>query len=107
MENRTTAVNELKWIELIRVQSSADRLQEAMPSLQQQVEEIEASASDAEALFMQHALYEGDLAVVVVWHNNTAPQKTRVGLMVAERLRDLGSVDHAVWIPAAKDTQAA
>ena len=68
----------------------------------EQVEEMEDTALGAEIFFMQHALYDGDLAVVVVWMNEVEPQKTREGLLVAERLKELGSVDHAVWVPAKK-----
>ena len=92
--------NQIKWIELIRVRSSAAALSEAMPSLLGQVNEVEKVASGAETFFLQHALYDGDLAVVVVWRNNVEPNKTREGLMVAERLQELGPVDHAVWVPA-------
>ena len=70
-----------------------------MPSLLAQIVQIGASI-DAETLFMRHGLYEGDLAVVLVWVNDVAPQKTREGLMVAQRLSEIGSVDHAVWVPA-------
>ena len=87
-----------KWIELIRVRSSGNTLEAAMPALRSQIEEIEA-ASDAETYFLQHALYDGDLAVVVIWREGTRPQASREGLLVAEQLQRLGSVDHAVWVP--------
>lgn len=90
----------IKWIEQIRVRSSAETLQEALPALTAQIEELSSSASDAETFFMQHALYDGDLAVVVVWHTDVPPAKTREGLMVAAKLQELGAIDHAVWIPA-------
>ncbi len=92
----------MKWIELIRVRSSVGVLQEAMPLLQKQIQEIEKTAK-AETFFMQHALYDGDLAVVVMWLNEIRPQKTREGLMIAEWLQELGTVDHAVWIPAVEN----
>ena len=89
-----------KWIEQIRVRSSKSKLVEAMPSLEGQIKDIEASSNGAETFFMKHALYDGDLAVVLVWMNNVVPQQTREGLMVAERLQEFGPIDHAVWIPA-------
>ncbi|MEM9459779.1 MAG: hypothetical protein AAGF11_36720 [Myxococcota bacterium] len=90
----------MKWIELIRVRSSGATLQEAMPALEARVRELDDSIPDAEAYFLQHALYDGDLAVVMVWRTSAEPRKTREGLLVAEHLRRLGSVDHAVWRPA-------
>ncbi|MEM7310866.1 MAG: hypothetical protein AAF682_29615 [Planctomycetota bacterium] len=90
-----------KWIELIRVRASQSVLQAAMPSLRTQVEEIEAASDVAETYFLQHALYDGDLAVVLVWRERPAVEQTREGHLVAEALQRLGSVDHAVWVPAA------
>ena len=92
-------MQDIKWIELIRVRSSAKKLQEAIPSLEKQVMDIENSIAEAETFFMQHAIYDGDLTVVIVWRNNAEPQQTVEGLLVAESLQKLGFFDHTVWIP--------
>ncbi len=94
----------MKWIELIRVRSAEATLRSAMPVLEEQVEGIAASTPDAETFFLQHALYDGDLAVVVVWQTDVPPAKSREGLMVADSLQGLGSVDHAVWLPVDQGT---
>jgi hypothetical protein len=90
----------MKWIELIRIRSSAATLQEAMPSLLREIREIQESASDVEVLLMQHALYDGDLAVFLVWKDGGKPQRTRRGFLLAKRLQELGTIEHAVWMPA-------
>ena len=94
----------MKWIELVRVRSSGAALRAAMPALQAQIREIEGSVPGAETYLLQHALYDGDVAVVVVWRTNAEPRKSREGLMVAEQLKKLGPVDHAVWLPAKEET---
>lgn len=91
----------MKWIELIRVRSSAAALLDAMPSIEAQVAQIETQAVDAETLLVRHALYDGDIAAVIVWRDARQPHETREGLMLARRLSELGSVDHAVWTPVA------
>ncbi len=91
-----------EWIEQIRVRSTAPALEAALPTLHQHVAEIDASLAATKSFVLQHALYEGDLAVVLVWPGDTAPVKSREGLMIAGQLQQLGSVDHAVWIPAEK-----
>ncbi len=89
------------WIELIRVRSSQTVLADAMPSLAKLVHEIGSSSDGIETFVMQHALYAGDLAVVVVWTTDAnEPTKSREGLLLAGRMQALGPVDHAVWIPA-------
>ena len=91
-------------IEIIRVRSSQTVLTDAMPSLTQIVDEIASSTEGVEIFFMQHALYAGDLAVVVVWtRDDDKPTKSREGLLLAERMQPLGPVDHAVWIPVLED----
>ena len=91
----------MKWIELIRVRSSEPALRAAMPTLRSQVSEIESTITDAELFFMNHALYDGDLAVAVVWRSSAEPHKTREGLVIVSHLQRLGPIDHAVWIPVA------
>ena len=89
----------MKWMELIRVRSTPASLEQALPRVQEHLHQLERS-EPAETFFLRHALYDGDLAVVVVWRNDETPHKTRAGLMLAHNLVRLGSVDHAVWIPA-------
>ena len=98
-ESRNEKWSNEKWIELIRVRSSETRLRAALPTLETQVRDIEAAAEGAETHFLRHALYDGDLAVVVIWRNTREPRASREGLLVAESLKRLGSVDHAVWVP--------
>lgn len=88
-----------KWIEFIRVRSTAASLAAAMPTLRREVDAFSDATDGAEAFFLQHALYDGDLALAVVWRNEIEPRKTRDGLLLAGRLRELGPVEHAVWIP--------
>ena len=92
-----------KWVELIRVRSNAEALAVAMPDLQNQLSELRAPREGGDAMLLQHALYDGDLAVVLVWQDHAAPRRTRSGLLVAQQLERLGSVDHAVWVPASSE----
>lgn len=97
--------NAMKWIEFIRVRSSAATIEEAIPSLRKEINEINASTNAAETFMAQHAIYNGDLSVVLMWKNEIEPMKTREGLLLAEKLQHLGSVDHAVWIPVRESDQ--
>ena len=90
----------MKWIEMIRVRSSAGALEDVMPSLVTEIDQINASKEHVEAFIMRHALYSGDLSLVVVWKDGQPPEKTTQGVMFADRLKLVGTVDHAVWLPA-------
>ncbi|WP_421899839.1 hypothetical protein [Maridesulfovibrio sp.] len=91
----------MKWIEFIRVRSSASVLDEAVSAVTGEVNKINESPSGAEAFMMRHGLFDGDLAVVLVWGDGIKPDKTREGLLLAGTLEQYGPVEHAVWIPAA------
>lgn len=87
----------MKWIEQIRVRSTVETLKSAAPQIMTQLATIEQSTGEPETFVMQHVLYEGDLAVVLVWRNGSLPKKSQQGLMLAEQLKQLGAIDHAVW----------
>lgn len=89
----------MKWVEFIRVRSSAAALKEAISALKAMIDAINKSSTATEAFIANHALYDGDLSVVIVWNNHISPEKSQEGLLLAEQLLLLGPVDHAVWIP--------
>jgi hypothetical protein len=100
MSRTDKETNGKKWIELIRVRSSVKAIEQAMPGLTAQIHDIESSSRQVETFIMRHAIYDGDLAVGIVWRDNSKAKKSREGLLVASKLEQLGSVDHAVWVPA-------
>ncbi len=93
----------MKWIEMIRVRSSAATLEKVMPSLVTEIDQINVLAEQVEAFIMQHAIYNGDLSIVIVWKDGQPPEKSPQGLMFADRLQQIGTVDHAVWLPVKTD----
>lgn len=95
----------MKWIEFVRVRSSETAVLAMVPTLSGQIREIEESVPEVETFFLQHALYDGDLAVMLVWRTRDEPRITREGTMVAEVLKRLGLVDHGVWLPADAETR--
>ena len=99
MAEKNKKMTRLKWIEFIRLRSTAIMLNSNIHSIKKMVVEIEGNTHEASPLIMQHALYDGDLAIVIIWNNSMTPEKSREGLMLANKLEKLGAVDHAVWIP--------
>lgn len=92
-------VKKNNWIEFIRVRSSAARVSEAIPELKTLIKDVEKSKAQVETSLMQHGLYEGDFAVIIIWWSG-APKRTQPGFMLAHWMQNLGSIEHAVWIPA-------
>jgi len=90
----------MKWVEMIRLRSSPESLARGMSGIVEQTREISGLPGVEDAMVIKHALYEGDLAVVLTWDNDRRPVRTREGLMVAEQLQRYGMVDHGVWTAA-------
>jgi hypothetical protein len=89
----------MSWVEMIRVRSSEPALKQALPQLEAYAAALESELKGAEFFFLQHALYNGDLAVVVIWKEETEVEKSQAGLLLAEQLQQLGTIEHAVWLP--------
>ena len=88
---------EKPWIETIRVRSSAAALEKAITILNEEITILNRSKHVQGAYCMQHQVYNGDMIISIAWESHISPQKTREGLMLAEQMMQLGSVDHAVW----------
>lgn len=87
----------VKWIELIRLLTAQKDVQALQDAIQTQLDTLRNMSGLERTLAMVHAAYGTDFAVVLVWHNQREPVKTREGLLLADCLRQFGMVDHAVW----------
>jgi len=88
----------MKWIEMIRVRSSSDSQKNGNAAVVAQMESIRNAPGMVDTMLLRHALFNGDMAVVLVWDNERQPVQTREGLTLAESLQRHGMVDHAVWV---------
>jgi hypothetical protein len=90
----------MRWIEMIRVRSSSDVLAKALPPIVAETNAIRNLPGLSDVVVLRHALFEGDLAVVLLWDNERSPVQTREGLLLADHLKRYGLTDHAVWMAA-------
>lgn len=61
-----TKEQHMKWIEFIRVRSSASVIDEALNTVTGELKKINAAQNGTEAFMMRHGLFDGDMAVVMV-----------------------------------------
>lgn len=88
----------MKWIEMIRVRSSGDKVEEILQDIRARLPSCEEVGKGLErVLVWVHSEYRGDLAVIMTWNNDNPPAKSREGLLMAAFLMKQGSVSHAVW----------
>ena len=88
----------MKWIEMIRVRSASDALPLAMPEITSHADKIGRGPGIIEVMVLQHALFDGDIAVVILWDDDRQPKRTTEGLLLAGHLQNFGLVDHGVWV---------
>lgn len=86
----------MQWIEFVHVRASAAGMEWDLSSLNAQLA-LCRSEQLAEVSVVKHALYPGDLAVILTWQNDRHPVKTREGMAIAEYLNRFGAVEHGVW----------
>ncbi len=96
-----------EWMEIIRVLGSLSAAHAVQAQISGRVDETREAAGLMRAILMTKAPYGSDFGVVLVWNDNRQPAKTREGLVLAEYLRQFGSVDHAVWQVVPRETAPA
>jgi len=88
----------MKWAEMIRVRSSADGIADLYSGLPQVMSAIRKKRDIKEALLLIHALYVGDLAVILIWQGSGTPGRSNEGICLANNFEEYGTVEHAVWL---------
>jgi hypothetical protein len=89
----------MKWIEMIRLRGAAENMDVLKPLAMEKISSLCADFTGSMGLLAEHLEYDGDLAVVVLRdEQNSRPQKSREGFLLAEFLAEYGSVDHAIWV---------
>ena len=90
----------MKWAEMIRVRSSADGIADLYSGLPQVISTLREKTEIKDALLLIHALYVGDLAVILIREGTEKPKKSSEGIFLADKFEEYGTVEHAVWLMA-------
>jgi hypothetical protein len=94
----------MRWMETIKVQSSAGKEQTTeheLAVLAREVQENPDRRGLREAAVSSHASVPGCFALRLFWDTDTPQtQGSLIGLSIAQSLKVFGLVDHSVWIEA-------
>lgn len=92
----------MKWMETIRVQSAPCKEQTALMELTFLRDEIVKGIGYRgveDVIALSHASIPGCFALMLFWDTNDPQSKgSLLGMSLAQSLKTLGLVDHAVWI---------
>ena len=88
----------MKWMEMIRVRSSASGVEEIMRYIAPRLPLLRGNGKGLDGAYvLVHGQYEGDLAFILVWDNDCPPAKSREGILLAEYFTKHGPVGHGIW----------
>jgi len=96
----------MKWVEMIRVRSSTDGIAILSDGLPRIITTLRKKEEIQDAILLIHALYLGDLAVILIWKGDGQPKKSSDGIFLATHFREYGTVEHAVWLIASNELES-
>ena len=90
----------MNWIEIVGLRAVGRDKEGAIKSLKQQIRIANYNERTVKIGIYRHATLETDLSIHLIWDSDkTSRAGSKLGLMLAEVLREFGMVDHAVWVP--------
>jgi len=95
----------MKWVEIITLRSPTKINKQFVDELLKEVAESD-SPTDApkhliEIKIYRHSVVETDLSIHIYWKSEPGSQnKSPLGLRFSSALRDLGLLNHSVWVEA-------
>ncbi len=93
----------MRCVEMIRVRSTTEEIADLYNGLSQVISDLRKITDIRDAILLIHALYVGDLAVILIWKELEPPKKTPEGIVLANTFEEYGTVEHSVWMIASED----
>ena len=92
----------MKWVEIITLRSPAHIDTGFMEELLKEVDESDTSKHLVEIKMYLHSVVETDLSIHIYWNSEPgSQQKTPLGLKLSYALKNLGLLNHSVWVETA------
>jgi hypothetical protein len=96
----------MKWVEIISLRCAANIDMLFVNELLKGISESDSATDTKEQLVgirvYQHSIVETDLSIHIYWESEPASQeKSPLGLRLSSALRDMGLLNHSVWVETA------
>jgi hypothetical protein len=92
----------MKWVEIITLRSSTKINTQIVDDLLKQVGKYDTPKHLVEIRAYQHAIVETDLSIHIYWESEPGSQhKSPLGLRFSSALKNLGLLNHSVWVETA------
>ena len=92
----------MKWVEIITLRSPANINTQFVDELLKEVGKSDTPKHLVEIRIYHHSVVETDLSIHIYWESEPGSQhKSPLGLRVSYALRNLGLLNHSVWVETA------
>jgi hypothetical protein len=92
----------MKWIEIITLRSPSNVDTEFVDELLKEVGKSDTPKNLVEIRIYHHSVVETDLSIHIHWRSESGSQhKSPLGLKLSYALRNLGLLNHSVWVETA------
>ena len=92
----------MKWVEIITLRSLANINAQFVGELLNEVGQSEKPRHLVEIRIYRHSIVETDLSIHIYWNSKPGSQdKSPLGLKFSYALKDLGLLNHSVWLETA------
>ena len=89
----------MKWIEIITLRSPTNISTQFLDELLKEVGKSETPEDLIEIRIYHHSVVETDLSIHIYWKSEPGSQnKSPLGLRFSSALRNLGLLNHSVWV---------
>ena len=92
----------MEWVEIISLRSYANISIEFIDALLKHFGNFDFPKDLVELKIYQHSVVETDLSIHIYWKSEQGSQhKSSLGLKLSYALKDLGLLNHSVWVETA------
>ena len=92
----------MKWVEIITLRSPTRINTQFVDELLKQVDKADIPKHLVEIRMYHHSVVETDLSIHIYWESEPGSQhKSPLGLKLSYALKDLGLLNHSVWVETA------
>jgi hypothetical protein len=96
-------LNAMKWVEIIALRSLSNINTRFLNELIREECKSDTTKHPAEIRIYHHSVVETDLSIHIYWKSEPGSQcKSPLGLKLSYALKDLGLLNHSVWVEAAR-----
>jgi hypothetical protein len=98
-DNKSLRINAVKWIEIITLRSLSKTNTQLVNELLNEKGKSATAEHPVEIRIYHHSVVETDLSIHIHWESKTGGQhKSPLGLRLSYALKDLGLLNHSVWV---------